>query len=317
MNLAGLDFSPGYDVYERNYWSPTVEELDYFKSKGMTVFRLPFRWERVQHTLYGELDPFDLGLLDYIVNAAADRGLKILIDPHNFGRYIDPSTGIESTIGSPEVPISAFADFWARLAAHYAGHPGVYGYGLMNEPHSLASGGVPGRVIWPEACQAAIDAIRGVDARTLILVPGYEWSTAIRWPIVSDGLKDLVDPSNNLIYEAHSYLVSAGRYDLEDCSALPVENGADRLEPFISWLRANGKKGMIGECGAPADPCWLNMFAVQLDYACQSADVLVSYQYWAAGPRWGDNPSSIEPTIDTEGNYVDKPQMTVLSQYMN
>ena len=57
VNLAGAEFGsnvPG--TFGTDYTYPTHAEIDYYASKGMSVIRLPFLWERVQHTKNGALD---------------------------------------------------------------------------------------------------------------------------------------------------------------------------------------------------------------------------------------------------------------------
>ena len=67
VSLAGAEFAvdsfgqgalPG--TYGVDYIYPLQTEVNYFKAKGMNVIRIPFRWERLQHTLYGKLDLAEL-----------------------------------------------------------------------------------------------------------------------------------------------------------------------------------------------------------------------------------------------------------------
>ena len=331
VNLTGLAFGDAemrsggsHGKYGQHYIGLTGAELDYFEAEGMTVFRLPFRWERVQHSLYEELDPEDMGYMDAVVDAAAERGLKVILDPHqrfavkgSGTGYYDLASDQILTLGSPELPYSAFADFWLRLASHYSDHPGVYGYGLINEPHGMDIGGLSGSENWKQAAQAAIHAIRAVDGQTTIIVPGYHWSNAYEWDVYSDNLKDLYDPAGNMIYEAHIYLdkSGSGSYD-EDCETVAPDRGPQRLDDFVNWLRANGKKGIIGELGTPADQCWLGILEPTLDYISASDDVLVSFQWWRADRWWISDPLSMQPNVDSEGNYIDRPQMDLLKQHI-
>ena len=97
VNLAGAEFGAGDvqnghedpntvpGVYGTNYTYPTHDEIDYYASKGLDVIRLPFLWERLQLTKLGPLDAAELGRLDDIVNYATSKGLKIEIEPHNYG----------------------------------------------------------------------------------------------------------------------------------------------------------------------------------------------------------------------------------------
>ncbi len=192
VNLASGDFGGLPGVYGRDYVYPGPPQFDYCKAKGLTVVRLPFRWERLQPKLLGPLDTVELERLDDAVGLARDRHLKILLDVHNYARYRD------KLIGTRDVPHAAFADFWKKMAAHYRPETAIFAYGLMNEPHD--TGG-----LWPAAAQAAVDAIRTVDVKHTISVCGDGWSGAHSWKQNNDKLV-LKDPSDNLVYEVASIL---------------------------------------------------------------------------------------------------------------
>ena len=98
VNLAGAEFGPPYDnnghrdtshpdpgVFGTDYTYPTHAEIDYYAAKGMSVVRLPFLWERIQHTQSGPLDAAELVRLDDVVNYATGKGLKIEIELHDYG----------------------------------------------------------------------------------------------------------------------------------------------------------------------------------------------------------------------------------------
>ncbi|HEY9784957.1 MAG TPA: cellulase family glycosylhydrolase, partial [Candidatus Obscuribacterales bacterium] len=130
VNISGGEFNlttvPG--IYNTNYVYPSTAELDYFASKGMTVIRVPFSWERMQQSVNGPLDPTEVARMDAVVNAITARGMSTVLDPHNYGAYHNV------TVGTPGGhPNSMFADFWRRLAEHYKSNPKVV-FGLMNEP---------------------------------------------------------------------------------------------------------------------------------------------------------------------------------------
>jgi hypothetical protein len=329
MNLDGLNFyregltsgGIGHGRYSYEYIKPTTQEMDYFKSKGMTTYRVAFLWERVQHSLHSDLDPEDIGYLDDVVNAAVARGLQVYIVPFDYGRYYDVSTSQTFVLGSSQLPYNAFDDLWTKLATHFKGR--VWGYDLMNEPYSMSIGTLDGRENWKQAAQSAINAIRQIDTSTTIIVPGYWWSNSLMWPSQSDNLKTLVDPSDNLIFEAHCYFDSdtSGTYS----GGIPSEplcpsnegRGEYLLSPFVDWLRANGKIGLIGEMGVPSDQFWLDVFKPALDYTAANQDVLVSIQIHTAGPWWPSTYTMcLDPTQDASGNYIDKPQMVLLGDYI-
>lgn len=190
VNLAGAEFGEGTPHYSY----PTIPELDYFKAKGLKLFRLPFKWERIQPTLNGALDATELASMKTFVEAAQARGLWVLLDMHNYGRRLIPFTtsGTKYIIGSPQVSIANVADVWKKLATEFKDYDNIYAYGIMNEPHGMLTA-----VPWFNIAQGIINQIRTVDTSTAIMVGGDDWSSATRWPTASDNLKNLVDASNN------------------------------------------------------------------------------------------------------------------------
>ncbi|MCP4610675.1 MAG: hypothetical protein GY845_18360, partial [Planctomycetes bacterium] len=56
--------------------------------------------------------------------------------------------------------------------------------------------------------------------------------------------------------------------------------------PFITWLRENNLKGIIGEIGCPPEPdCWIERLRDTFEYVVESQDVLVGLCYSYAGRR--------------------------------
>lgn len=304
VNLAGAEFAsnklPG--AYNSDYTYPTNAELDYYKGKGLTLIRLPFLWERLQPTLYGSLNSVELGRIDSVVAAANSRGMQVILDPHNYDRYT--LNGTAYLIGSSQVPNAAFTDFWSKLAAHYNGVRGIYGYSLMNEPHDTNG-------TWKTTAQAGLNGIRQSDTSRLVLVPGDSWSGAWTWTQVNNDLL-LADPSHNLMYEAHQYFDKngSGTYaNSYDADGTYPNIGVDRVQPFLNWLKANNVRGIMTEYGVPnSDPRWLtvlNNFMTALDNAG------VGGTYWAGGPWWSSYALSSEPV-----NGQDAPVMSVLTKHL-
>ncbi|MGV3508420.1 MAG: cellulase family glycosylhydrolase [Sphingobacteriaceae bacterium] len=301
VNLAGAEFGavPGND-----YSYPTTAELDYFQSKGLTLFRMPFKWERIQPTLMGALNQTELTSMKNFVEAARARGLWVILDMHNYCRRT--YNGDTTIIGDPSLTIAHVADAWKKLALEFKSWDNIYGYGIMNEPNNMLSS-----TPWFNIAQGIISEIRTVDMKTTIMVGGDDWSSAMNWPIASDNLKNLNDPANNLIFEAHIYFDKhAGgsyqqSYDLEEAAH---NTGVVRVAPFVKWLKANNLKGFVGEYGVPnTDSRWLVTLDNMLNYLKENC---VNGTYWAAGPRWGSYVLSVEPL-----NGQDRVQMSVLQNY--
>lgn len=304
VNLSCAEFGsalPG--TYGKDYTYPSVSSLDYYKSKGLRLIRLPFLWERLQQSLNAPLDSAELSRMDAFVAGISARNMLVLLDAHNYGRRTIGGTSY--IIGSTQVPVAAFGDFWKRVAAHYKNSNAVWAYGLSNEPHDM------GAYSWFNAAQGAIDSIRLADTAHIIMVGGNSWSSADRWPQVSDSLRFLVDPRNNLMFEAHQYFDNdaSGTYAQSyDAQGATDSIGVKRVAHFVTWLETFGKRGFVGEYGVPGnDSRWNTTLDKFLNYLDQHR---IGGTYWAGGPWWGSYTLSVEPS----GN-VDKPQMSVLSKY--
>ncbi|MBN2452426.1 MAG: glycoside hydrolase family 5 protein [Lentisphaeria bacterium] len=298
VNLAGAEFGKVPGLYGKDYTYPGAAQLDTCRRKGLRIIRLPFRWERLQPTLLGELDAAELVRLDAVVELARARDLSLLLDMHNYARYGG------QLIGSEAVPVPAFVDVWRRIAEHYRDNDTVAAYGLMNEPHDTKG-------LWPAAAQACVDGIRAVDTRHALVVCGDGWSGAHSWARIN-GKFLLHDPADSLLYEAHQYFDrnSSGSYrGTYDEEGAHPDIGADRLRPFLDWLQEHGARGFIGEFGVPdTDPRWL----VVLDrFLAAMRRHGIGGTYWAAGPWWGTYPLSIEPR-----DGADRPQVAVLDWHL-
>ncbi len=303
VSLSGAEYNPKRvparpDV---DYVYPTSADLDYFLSRGLTTIRLPFRWERLQPRLYGPLDRMELARIDAVVAVAGKRGGTVILDPHNYARYG------EAVIGSPELPDDAFADFWRRLAAHYASKPGVW-FGLMNEPHDM-----PIRQ-WFRAAQAAIDAIRAAGAHNLVLVPGGSWSGAHSWFSRWDGatnageFEKLSDPANNLAVEVHQYFDANFSGTGKKCRSARI--GVEKIAPVTAWLRKRGYRGFLGEFGTSSNPLCLKALDATLAHLAENK-VWIGWTYWAAGRWMGKYPYTVSP-----GPQGDTSQMKILMRYV-
>ncbi len=302
VNLAGAEFGK---IDGKEYGYPTASDLDYFKSKGLTLFRLPFKWERIQPVMNEALDAEELADMRAFVDAARDRELLVILDMHNYGRrHIN---GASQIIGSPGLSIENVADAWRRIANEFKHYNNIWAYGIMNEPHDMLES-----TPWFDIAQGIINSIREVDKSTAIAVGGDSWSSAARWMSFSDNLKNLKDPANNLIFEAHVYVDNdasgAYRASYEEEKTTPT-TGVERLQPFISWLKENNFRGFIGEYGVPDnDPQWLPVLDNMMAFMQQNG---VNGTYWAAGPRWGKYKLSIQPR-----NGEDRPQMVIVEKYL-
>jgi endoglucanase len=317
VNLAGAEFAvdpsgngalPGTFgssyVYPDPKYVPGYNSASYFVGKGMTAFRLPFRWERLQPTRKAAFNAAEQDRLTTTTNDLLAKGAAVILDPHNYARYGT------SLIGSGAVPNADFADFWGRLATLYKSNSKVV-FDIMNEPHDMST------EQWVGAANAAIAAIRATGATNLIIVPGNGWDGAHSWSqnwygtANSTAMLQIKDPGNNYAYEVHQYLDDTSSGSSPNCTSSTI--GSQRLAGFTSWLKANGKRGFLGEfnggrsatCVAALDDMFKHMEA--------NSSVWLGWTFWAAGPWWGND--VIEPNNNVN-NGNDDVRMTMMLPHL-
>jgi len=302
-NLACGEFGgdlPG--TYNRTYTYPTHSQVDYYTGKGMNVFRVPFKWERLQFNAFDDLNWEDVYRLEDFIDYAASKGAYTILDPHNYARYYG------EIIGSDDLSVDTFKDFWARLADYFKDNPYVI-FGLMNEPHGMET------ELWLSDANAAIDAIRETGASNLILVPGNAYTGAHSWNSNWYGTPNaevmlgIVDPLDNYAFEVHQYMDNNSSGTSESCVSTSV--GSERLQNFTKWAREHNLRGFLGEFGSSDNETCLQALDDMLQYIDDNDDVWLGWTYWAGGPWWGDYMFSIEPK-----NGQDKPQMAILEKHI-
>jgi endoglucanase len=298
---SGSDLIPGR--YGKDYIYPAHSTVDYFARKGMNVVRLPVLWERLQHRLSSSLDSAEMHRIDSFIDYASSRGMKVILDVHNYARYNG------TVIGSREVPTDALGDLWRRLGKRYKHNENVI-FGIMNEPNGLPT------ETWLEAANIAIAEIRRIGAENLVLVPGNGWSSARDWTSSSYGTSNskvmlkIEDPANNFAYDVHQYFDPDFTGTSAKCQSIGVALSA--LKPVTQWSRQHNRRLFLGEFGVgPSKDC-LALLDRVMGFIDQNQDVWLGWAYWAGGEWWPDNYfTSIQPV-----NGQERPQMSVLQNYL-
>jgi len=304
INICGPEFGerniPGN--LQVDYVYPLDSEVEYFASKGFPVLSLPVKWERIQHTLNGDLDSAEMNELKAFIIKCNAYDEKVIITLQNFGRY---HLDNKDLVLGKKLPPECLADVWKKIAHEFCGISNIYGFDIMNEPYDIKP------KIWLESAQKTILAIREIDSSVAIIVDGLDYAYSADWASMNDKLKNLKDPLNNLIYDAHCYFDDdhSGKYEKRNNRHADADIGVSRAAPFVKWLEKNKKKGMIGEFGVPYDePKW---FVVMDNFLKFMDKHHVPVKYWAAGQWWNDYNLSIEPQ-----NGRDKPQMAIIEKYV-
>ncbi|WP_299809903.1 glycoside hydrolase family 5 protein [uncultured Roseibium sp.] len=302
VNVSGGEYGDAEGIYETAYIYPSDGTLDWAVSRHMNAIRLPFLWERLQPYLFTDLDAAELARLQDTVKRANIRGLSVVLDPHNYASFRGQK------IGAGEVPAKALADFWGRLAHHFAGNNEVV-FGVMNEPADIPS------KVWFDAAQEALAAIRQANAENLVLIPGNMWTGASHWFDEQEGgsnaqlFEQISDPADNLAFEFHQYMDSDFSGTKNNCSR--VDDAILALKKVTEWLDRNSFRGFLGEFGASTSPECLTGLMTVADYVNRHHTIWIGWTAWAAGEWWGDYPLSLQPV-----GKIDKPQMRALLPYL-
>jgi len=296
VNLSGAEYGEADGIYGTNFIYPSESTVRYFADKGMKIIRLPFLWERLQPVRNGGLERNELERLESAVELIKTHGMKVILDPHNFGYYRGQRM-MTPGLGAPE-----FANFWVRLSLEFANDEDVL-FGLMNEPFDITAED------WLIAANQAISGIRATGAKNMILVPGTHWSGASTWlqdlPNGNNSkvMSAVVDPADNFIYEIHQYLDEDGSGTHETCpnARLALEG----LEGVTGWLKEQNARGLLGEFGGSKEQACLDGLRAMVEFMDENREQWLGWTYWAAGEWWPESEgNNIQPTAKG-----DRPQL--------
>ncbi|CAK5274384.1 unnamed protein product, partial [Mycena citricolor] len=259
----------------------------------INFFRVCFLMERMAPLEYGLGSKFNetyfaeyADAVNYITNV---KGAYVLIDPHNYMRYNDPSSQpfSGSVIGNVSDPTAAttaqFKSFWHELARRFVFNPKVV-FGINNEPHDM-----PNQLLL-ENNQAAINGIRSAGALQLILAPGNGFTGGHSWNQSTGGntepssafMNKLHDPIFNLAIDIHEYL----DIDFSGGHAECTQPGPSNLAGVTAWLKENKLKAILSEFGGGNNQNCFNYVTELVQYLNNNPE-WIGWSAWAAGPLWG------------------------------
>ncbi|MDR0412487.1 MAG: cellulase family glycosylhydrolase [Dysgonamonadaceae bacterium] len=333
VNLASASGGTNPGTLGTNYRYPRHEDLYYFNAKGVKLIRLPFRWKRIQGEPDGALTVDDINAMHAVVKEAERLGMWVMPDMHDYLEYARNDTLFEVGVAGGRawrgsvnawgpwfslnytgITKEHFADAWTKLVDAFSDCSNIWGYDLMNEPKGVNID------VLRDNYQAVIDAIREKDTQAYIVVEGKSYASSSGWPSVSDELKNLTDPANKLIYQAHCYFDKDASGTYQSDYNTEVGNNFDvykqRLDPFINWCAANGKTGMIGEFGVPyngatgGDSRYMVLIDSVFSYLKQKH---MTATYWCGGAFYETYHITVQPT----DNYrVEKSTMAIMEKYI-
>jgi hypothetical protein len=230
VNLAGGSFAAGDSSgafgtfgggnpgkYGKDYWYESGSIYHDLAARGLRLIRLAVAWERLQPVPFGPLSKAELARVQASIDEAASAHLAVIVDLHGYG-FFAAGGGRDGplqrlTLGSPQLPTTALADFWRRMALALHGAPGIAAFGILNEPTHLAADGAAGARLWERTSQQAVDAIRRTGSTAAVAVSGYMPMNPLSWGEMYPTAW-IRDPLHRVAYDSHAYfdMYSTGYY---------------------------------------------------------------------------------------------------------
>lgn len=297
VNWFGMETS---NCAPHGLWQISLDQaMDQIASFGFNTVRLPYSSEclsasaagvsgvdsRVNPDLQG-LTP--LQLMDKVVDAAAARDMRVILDRHR------PDSGGQSELWyTSSYPEQRWIDDWVGLAERYRDRPTVIGADLHNEPHGAACWGCGDPTVdWAAAATRAGNAILAVNPNWLILVEGVERQAVGGTTWWGGGLADaaahpiMLDVPHHLVYSPHEYPASVFAQQWFADPSYPA-NLPSLWDRNWGYLAEQGiAPVLLGEFGTrlatPSDIMWLDTLVRYLGTR------RLSFAYWSFNPNSGD-----------------------------
>lgn len=160
----GINLGNALDGPNEGEWGVTLEE-SYFAAianAGFDSIRLPVRWSNhAEHAAPYTIDPKFLARVDWAVDQALSRGLKIVVNIHHY-------EGMDS---HPDDNRARFLALWEQIAAHYRERPDGLYFELLNEPHDNLTAGK-----WNAILAEALAIVRKTNPTRTVIVGPVAWN---------------------------------------------------------------------------------------------------------------------------------------------
>jgi hypothetical protein len=243
-SFAAADTNAGFGAgnpghYGQDYGYETPSTYRGLATRGVRLVRLAITWERLQPVPFGSLSHDELASVRSALRQASQAHLAVIVDLHGYGDFAaggGPHGPIRHLVlGSPDLPTTALADFWKRMAQAVADAPAVAAFGILNEPTRLAATGRSGALIWERAAQQSVDAIRRTGSTSAVTISGYLPMGPPAWGQMHPHAW-ISDPLHRVAYESHAYFDSDGSGHYDASYAEELRRVDDPPLSLCQWL---------------------------------------------------------------------------------
>jgi aryl-phospho-beta-D-glucosidase BglC (GH1 family) len=232
-----------------------------------------------------------LEIMDKVIEAANEFGLKIILDNHS--REPDGYMN-EQVWYTDKTSEKQWIEDWVFLAKRYAGNAAVVAADLDNEPHGIATWGKGDAATdWNTAAEKCGNAILAANPDWVIIVEGTEkvGTDGYWWGGNLSGVKTkpikLTDMSK-LMYSTHEYGPEVHDQPWFSDAAFPGNLSALWTAKFDFIMQQNLGHILIGEFGIKDRASAKGTAGVWFDTVMAKLGTTYSWTFWCWNPNSGD-----------------------------
>ena len=251
----GVNFGNALDGPSEGAWGVrlTEELFDAAKAAGASTIRLPVRFSNhAAATRPYLLDATFMRRIDWAVEAARLRGMRIVLDMHHHRQLDgDPLDAGEFAVDAGIVE-ERFTAIWRQLAERYRTQPEGVLFELYNEPHGAMTASR-----WNRLLAVTLAGIRAVDTTRYIIIGPAGWNSASQLALLV-----LPPLDERLIVTIHDYepfefthqgAEWAGLQDrigVSCCTDAQVARMVAPLDEAVRWRETWHRPLWVGEFGS-------------------------------------------------------------------
>jgi endoglucanase len=238
-----------------------------------------------------------LEIMDAVIEAAGDVGLKIILDNHSRDHdgYME-----EQVWYTDDVSEQQWIDDWRFLADRYLGNTTVVAFDLDNEPHGKATWAAGAEATdWDAAAERCGRAIQEVNPDVLIIVEGVEkvGDDTYWWGGNLSAARDRpieLDHPEKLVYSAHEYGPEVFQQPWFDSASFP-SNLAAIWDSHYGYLMKDGLGHLfIGEFGIKDPEAYQGKSRIWFETLLTYIGPEYSWTFWCFNPNSGDTEGILE-----------------------
>ena len=251
----GVNFGNVLEAPSEGSWGLRLSDslFNAARAAGATTIRLPIRWSSHAGTTRPyTIDPVFMARIDYAVDAALARGMRIVIDMHHYRQLDGDALDPQDASVDASVLDERFVVMWQQIATHFKARPDSVVYELYNEPHGRLTA-----AHWNALLEPTLAAIRAIDTTHYIVVGPSPWNSASQ-------LNTLVLPPGDrrLIVTIHNYEPFAFTHQGAEwaglanspttlcCTAAQLRALSEPLRVAAAWRADRDRPIWIGEFGS-------------------------------------------------------------------